>query len=63
MDQERKDAQSAMKRVPKLNHREEANLRDMLGLEMKGHTSNEFGLNNLTKQKITNDDKSEQNIR
>ena len=36
MVQKRKDAQSAMKRIPKLDHREEMNLRDMLGLEMKG---------------------------
>lgn len=40
-----------MKRTPKLNHREEINLRDMLGLEMKG-------LNYLTKQNLSKDVKS-----
>lgn len=55
MVQERKDVQNVM-RKPDLKNREYLNLHEELGLEMKG-------LNNLTKQNITKDDKREQKIR
>ena len=50
-----------MKRIPDLEFRENEHLYEILmelGLEMKGHTSNEFGLNNLTKQNLSKDIKS-----
>ena len=70
MAQERKDAQNVMKRIPRLNTRENDNLREMLGLEIKsvkwdwdnpsvkensGHNQSEWGLNNMTKQNLSKD--------
>ena len=40
-------------RKPNLAKRE-YDIFNELGLEMKGHTSNEFGLKNLTKQNLSN---------
>ena len=62
-----------MRRIPKLEAREELNLRDLLGLEItsvkwdwdnpsvkenNGHNQSEWGLNNMTKQNLSKDVKS-----
>ena len=48
-------------RKPNLTARENENLYELLmelGLEMKGHANNEFGLKKSTKQNLSKDDKS-----